>query len=85
MPLLKITNLSYQVGSTKILDDLSLQVESAEIHALLGTNGTGKSTLAYLIVGCEGYRPTSGSIVFEGRAIHASKIFERAQLGITMA
>jgi Fe-S cluster assembly ATP-binding protein len=85
MPLLKITNLSYQVDSTKILDDLSLQVESAEIHALLGTNGTGKSTLAYLIVGCEGYRPTSGSIVFEGRAIHASKIFERAQLGITMA
>jgi len=62
-----------------------LQVESAEVHALLGTNGTGKSTLAYLIVGCEGYRPTSGSIAFEGRAIHASKLFERAQLGITMA
>jgi len=85
MPLLEIKNLSFQVDGAKIMDDLCLSVEAAEIHALLGTNGTGKSTLAYLIVGCEGYRPTAGTILFDGQAIHSSKIHERAQLGITMA
>jgi Fe-S cluster assembly ATP-binding protein len=85
MPLLEIKNLSFQVGTAKILDDLCLSVEAAEVHALLGTNGTGKSTLAYLVVGCEGYRPTAGTILFNGQPIHTSKIHERAQLGITMA
>jgi Fe-S cluster assembly ATP-binding protein len=85
MPLLEIKNLSFQVGTAKILDDLCLSVEAAEVHALLGANGTGKSTLAYLVVGCEGYRPTAGTILFDGHPIHTSKIHERAQLGITMA
>jgi Fe-S cluster assembly ATP-binding protein len=85
MPLLEIKNLSFHVGAAIIMDDLCLSVEAAEVHALLGTNGTGKSTLAYLIVGCEGYRPTAGTILFAGLAIHTSKIHERAQLGITMA
>jgi Fe-S cluster assembly ATPase SufC len=85
MPLLEIKNLSFQVGTTKILDGLCLSVEAAEVHALLGANGTGKSTLAYLVVGCEGYRPTAGTILFDGHPIHTSKIHERAQLGITMA
>jgi len=85
MPLLAIHNLFYQAGAARILRDLSLAIEAVEIHALLGTNGTGKSTLAYLIVGCEGYRPTRGTIVFEGQPIEGKKIFERAQLGITMA
>jgi Fe-S cluster assembly ATP-binding protein len=85
MPLLEIKNLSFQVGTAKILDDLRLSVEAAEVHALLGANGTGKSTLAYLVLGCEGYRPTAGTILFDGHPIHTSKIHERAQLGITMA
>lgn len=85
MPLLEIKNLSFQVGNAKILDDLYLSVDAAEVHALLGTNGTGKSTLAYLVLGCEGYRPTAGRILFNGHPIHTSKIHERAQLGITMA
>lgn len=85
MPLLEIQNLSFQVGTSKILDDLCLTIKAAEVHALLGTNGTGKSTLAYLVVGCEGYRPTSGTILFDGQPIHTAKIHERAQRGITMA
>jgi Fe-S cluster assembly ATP-binding protein len=52
---------------------------------LLGTNGCGKSTLAYLILGCEGYRPSSGGIFFAGSRIDSLKIHERAQLGITLA
>jgi Fe-S cluster assembly ATP-binding protein len=52
---------------------------------LLGTNGCGKSTLAYLILGCGGYRPSSGQIIFAGNRIDSLKIHERAQLGITLA
>jgi len=85
MPLLEIKNLTYTAGNKKILDEFSLSIEASEVHALLGTNGTGKSTLAYLIMGCDGYRPSSGEIVFEKKVINTLKIHERAQLGITMA
>jgi Fe-S cluster assembly ATP-binding protein len=82
---LEIKDLSYDSGNRKILDGFSLTIEASEVHALLGTNGTGKSTLAYLIMGCEGYRPTSGDITFKGKVINDLKIHERAHLGITMA
>jgi Fe-S cluster assembly ATP-binding protein len=85
MPLLEIKNLCFQIHQKKILDELSLDVDENEIHVLLGTNGCGKSTLAYLILGCEGYFPSSGEILFAGRQINALKIYERAQQGITLA
>ncbi|HEC99106.1 MAG TPA: ABC transporter ATP-binding protein [Proteobacteria bacterium] len=85
MSILEIKKLVYNAGDKKILHDFSLTLEAAEVNALLGTNGTGKSTLAYLIMGCGGYKPLSGEIVFEGRIINDLKIHERAQLGITMA
>jgi Fe-S cluster assembly ATP-binding protein len=85
MPLLEIKNLRYAAGDKKILDEFSLSIESSEVHALLGTNGTGKSTLAYVIMGCDGYKPASGEIIFNGRDIRDLRIHERAQLGITMA
>lgn len=85
MSLLEIKNLTYRVNRKEILSGLSLAIESGEIHAVLGANGTGKSTLAYLIMGCEGYMPASGEILFEGKVINALNIYERAQLGITIA
>ncbi len=85
MSLLEIKGLAYKTGGKIILDDFSLTVSTSEVHALLGTNGTGKSTLAYLVMGCEGYNPTSGEIVFDSRVINDLKIHERAHLGITMA
>ncbi|MFZ3136440.1 MAG: ABC transporter ATP-binding protein [Thermodesulfovibrionales bacterium] len=85
MPLLEIKNLTYTAGDKIILDEFSLSIKSSEVHALLGTNGTGKSTLAYVIMGCEGYKPVSGEILFNGKTIDELKIHERAQLGITMA
>jgi len=87
MPLLEVDTIVYRADGrpgTSILEGLSLAVEGGEVHALLGTNGTGKSTLAYLIMGCEGYRPSSGAIRFEDREISKLKIHERARLGITM-
>lgn len=85
MSLLNINGLGYEAGDKKILDDFSLTIEIPEVYALLGTNGTGKSTLAYLIMGCEGYSPSSGEILLEGQKINDLKIHERAKLGITMA
>jgi Fe-S cluster assembly ATP-binding protein len=88
MPILQIQDLVYETNahhSARILDGLSLSVEAGEVHALIGTNGTGKSTLASVIMGCEGYGPTSGDVVFDGRSLDGLKVHERARLGITMA
>lgn len=81
----EIRKLTYETGGKRILDNLNLSINAYEIHTLLGTNGTGKSTLAYVVLGCEGYELTSGEIIFEGKIINDLKIHERAQLGITMA
>jgi Fe-S cluster assembly ATP-binding protein len=85
MPLLEINDLAFRAGDKTILDGFSLAMEASEVHALLGTNGTGKSTLACLIMGCGGYRPASGEILFNGQVINNLNIHERARLGITMA
>lgn len=85
MHLLEIKNLSFQLGGKMILDDLNLTIAHGEIHALIGTNGSGKSSVAYLILGCEKYVPTSGEILFEGNSINALKLFERARLGIALS
>ena len=85
MSTLEMQNITFQVGDKRILDDLSLTVHDSEVHALLGSNGTGKSTLAYLIMGCEGYTPVSGRLIFDGEPIQDLRIHERAQRGIAMA
>jgi Fe-S cluster assembly ATP-binding protein len=85
MPLLEIDHLSFRVPARSLLEGLSLSVDAGEIHALVGTNGTGKSTLAYLIMGCEGYRADAGEIRFDGQRIDALPLHERARLGITLA
>jgi Fe-S cluster assembly ATP-binding protein len=88
MPLLDVQGIVFCAGPSgqaRILDGLSLAIEAGEVHALLGTNGTGKSTLAALIMGCDGYRPAGGDILFEGSSLCGLRIHERARLGITLA
>ena len=85
MALLLLRDISYRVDGNRVLDGLNLAIEKQEVHALVGTNGTGKTTLACLVMGCGGYRPLSGEIVFEGRSINNLGIHERAALGITLA
>ena len=87
MSLLEVGNVVFRASvraDTAILDGLTIDVEAGEVHALLGSNGTGKSTLAYLIMGCEGYRPCSGSIRFDEEDVSQLRLHERARLGITM-
>lgn len=84
-PRLRIEALTFTVRDRTILDGLDLALAAEEVHALLGANGTGKTTLAYLIMGCAGYAPSGGQIWFQDRLINALPIHERAGLGITMA
>lgn len=85
MRLLELSNIFYSASGREILTGLTLGIEAGEVHALLGTNGTGKSTLASMIMGCQGFHPISGEIIFNGTSITDLKIHERARLGISMA
>ncbi len=83
--MLKIESLSVKMREKKILEKVNLKIENGEIHALLGPNASGKSTLAYAIMGFPEYKVTSGKILFEGKDITNLPIEERAKLGITLA
>lgn len=85
MALLEITGLFFRLPARPLLEGIDLSLAAGEILALVGTNGTGKSTLAYLIMGCEGYRPERGEIRFDGCRIDELPLFERARLGISLA
>jgi len=82
--MLQIENLKLILDGNPIIDDLSLNVERGEILAVLGVNGTGKTTLAYIIMGVN-YLPDDGKIIFEGEDIAKSPISQRAKMGITLA
>jgi Fe-S cluster assembly ATP-binding protein len=83
--MLKIENLNIRKDNQVILRDIGLAVNPHEIYGILGPNGAGKSSLAYAIMGCNGYRPYQGKIIFDGEEITDLPIWERARLGITLA
>ncbi len=84
-PILRIENLSLTRSGFRILSGVDLALEPGKIHALLGLNGSGKSSLAYTLMGCEGYQPDSGRILLEDKDITHASISERARLGLTLA
>ncbi|OQK17797.1 ABC transporter ATP-binding protein [Methyloprofundus sedimenti] len=84
MPLLEIRHVTFTADNKTVLDNLDLNIQEAEIHALIGTNGTGKSTLARLIMGCEGYHINYGEIFFAQQKIDQYSLQKRANLGISM-
>jgi Fe-S cluster assembly ATP-binding protein len=83
--MLQLKNLELTLNGKRILHDLNLETRSGEIHSILGTNGTGKSTLASVILGLSGYREIVGKILFNGEDITTLPVSERARRGITMA
>jgi len=83
--MLKIENLSVRVGGKDILRKINLEIKKAEIHALLGPNASGKSTLVYTMMGFPDYQIMEREIDFKGKNIESLSIEERAKLGIALA
>jgi len=83
--LLNVKNLNVEVNNKKILNNLNLEVNPNEIHAIMGPNGVGKSTLSKVILGNPNYKVISGDILFEDNSILSLKTDERARLGIFLA
>lgn len=82
MNILKIENLTAKIGNKTILKDFNLEIKSGEIHAIMGPNGTGKSTLTKVIMGDPNYKITEGQIYFNDTKINELKVDQRARLGI---
>ena len=83
--LLNIKNLHVSIGGKEILKGLNLGVNEGEIHAIMGPNGTGKSTLAAAITGREGYEITEGEIWYKGKNIVGMSPEDRANEGIFLS
>ena len=83
--LLEIEDLALRRDGRDILRGVCMTVQPAEVHGLLGQNGSGKSSLAYATMGCSDYRPDEGRIRFAGVDVTALSITARARLGLTLA
>lgn len=79
---LKIEDLTVKVDGRIILDKFNLKIKSGEIHAIMGPNGTGKSTLTKVIMGDDNYEIVSGKIYFDDKLLNELTVDERARLGI---
>lgn len=83
--LLNIKDLHVSIGDKEILKGLNLGVNEGEVHAIMGPNGTGKSTLAAAITGRENYKITKGEIQYQGKNIIGMSPEERANKGIFLS
>lgn len=85
--MLKINNLSAKVVSTGtcIIDKLNLEIGDGEIHAIMGPNGTGKSTLSKVIMGHYQYEIVDGEIYFNDKLLNDLDTCERARCGIFLS
>ncbi len=85
MALLEIRDLHVSIGEREILKGIDLTVNEGEVHAIMGPNGGGKSTLAYVLAGKDDYTVIAGSILFKGQDLLAMDIAERAASGVFLA
>ncbi len=83
--MLEVKNLHARIEEKEILKGLNIKVNKGEVHAIMGPNGTGKSTFASILAGKDGYEITEGEILFEGQEISEMDPAERAHLGMFLA
>ena len=82
MHTLRIEHLYVEIENKEILKDFNLTIKSGEIHAIMGPNGTGKSTLAKVIMADSNYTITKGNIYFDNTLLNELTTDERARLGL---
>jgi Fe-S cluster assembly ATP-binding protein len=82
---LVIRNLHASIEGREILKGVDLTIKQGEIHALMGPNGTGKSTLAYVLMGHPGYEVSEGEVLLDGQNILEMESDERSRAGIFLA
>jgi len=82
---LEIKNLNVSIGNKQIIQDFSLTIPKGEVHAIMGPNGTGKSTLAKALAGHPDYEITSGDALMDGESIIDMEVDERSRAGLFLA
>jgi Fe-S cluster assembly ATP-binding protein len=80
--MLSIKNLRVSINNKEILKGINLEVKPGEVHAIMGPNGTGKSTLASVIAGRDIFEVTEGEILYKGKNLLEMPIEDRASEGI---
>jgi Fe-S cluster assembly ATP-binding protein len=85
MSVLEIKVLHVRIEDKEILKGVNLTLKTGEIHAIMGPNGTGKSTLSAAIMGNPNYEVTKGEILLDGQNILELEVDERARLGLFLA
>jgi len=83
--MIEIKNLHASVEGREILKGITLSIKAGEVHAVMGPNGTGKSTLSNIIAGRDGYAVTQGSVTFDGQDLLAMEPDARARAGVFLA
>ena len=80
--MLKVENLTVEIGKKDILKDISLEIKKGEVVILFGPNGCGKTTLLKTIMGFSGYEIKSGKITFKDKVLNSLPTEERVKLGM---
>lgn len=83
--MLRVNNLNVSIDNKEILNNFNLEVKPGEIHAIMGPNGVGKSTLSRVLMGDSNYKVNNGEILFLDKNIKKMTVDERARLGIFIA
>ena len=84
-PLFEIQNLHVEVDGKKVLNGVNLTIRKGEVHAVMGRNGTGKTTLSYALMGHPKYNLTQGKILLDGEDITHLSPEERARKRLFLA